>query len=311
MEEENDKEQIQGVKLNSSNQDQIQKLIFSKKIGWQEIIYDLINTEQLDPWDINIITLTDGYLKKVEELEEADFFISGKVLLAAALLLRLKSEILLNKYIKSIDDILFGRTDSDHSTYKLERIELDEDIPELVPRSPMPRFKKVTLSELLESLNKAIVTENRRIKKEILNKNAFRESSISLPRRRISIKDKILDIYDKLFRHLGSEERQKITFSELVGKEREERIASFGPLLHLENQQKVWLHQESHFSEIDIWLKPVYFKNNPDPFAELKDETYELEEFDEAFVEKEEDEQEEKNLSPKNLTNDTKNEDYD
>src|SRR3989344_3690257 len=141
-----------------ANQDQIHKIIFSKEIGWQDIIYDLINTEQLDPWDVDIIALTDKYLKRIEELEEADFFISGKVLLAAALLLRLKSEILLNKYIKSIDDILFGRTDQNKISYKLERIELDEDIPELVSRSPMPRFKKVTLKELLESLNKAIVT---------------------------------------------------------------------------------------------------------------------------------------------------------
>ena len=254
----------------SVNQDQIQDLLFSKELGWQEIIYDLINTEQLDPWDINIIILTDGFLKKIEELEEADFFISGKVLLAAALLLRIKSEILLNKYIKSIDEILFGN--KEEKKYIMERIELDEEIPELIPRSPMPRFKKVTIKELIDSLNKAITTENRRIKKEIIDKNALRESSIFLPKRKYSIKDKILKIYNKLFGHLGNEERKKISFTELVGESREERIASFGPLLHLENQQKVWLEQEQHFEEIHIWLKEVYFKHNPNPFADLKQE---------------------------------------
>ena len=45
----------------------------------------------------------------MQKLEEADFFISSKVLLAACLLLRIKSEILLNQYIKSIDEILFGK----------------------------------------------------------------------------------------------------------------------------------------------------------------------------------------------------------
>src|SRR3989344_9465572 len=257
---------------NSKNvsQEQIHDLLFSKEIGWQEIIYDLINTEQLDPWDINITILTDGFLKKIEELEEADFFISGKVLLAAALLLRIKSEILLNKYIKSIDEILFGN--KEEKKYIMERIELDEEIPELIPRSPMPRFKKVTIKELIDSLNKAITTENRRIKKEIIDKNALRESSIFLPKRKYSIKDKILKIYNKLFGHLGNEERKKISFTELVGESREERIASFGPLLHLENQQKVWLEQEQHFEEIHIWLKEVYFKHNPDPFTDLKQE---------------------------------------
>ena len=89
-------------------QEQIQDLLFNREIGWQEIIYDLINTEQLDPWDVDIIILTDKYLEKIEEIG-GDFFVSSKVLLAAAFLLRIKSEILLNKYIKSIDEILFGK----------------------------------------------------------------------------------------------------------------------------------------------------------------------------------------------------------
>jgi len=258
---------------NSKNvsQEQIHDLLFSKEIGWQEIIYDLINTEQLDPWNIDIIILSDGFLKKVEELEEADFFISGKVLLAAALLLRIKSEILLNKYIKSIDEILFDNK-KEKPNYHLERIELDEEIPELIPRSPLPRFRKVSLKELMDSLNKAIITENRRIKKEIINKNALRESSFSLPKRRFSIKDKILEIYNKLFSHLGNEERIKIGFTELIGESKEEKISSFAPLLHLENQKKIWLHQNEPFEEIEIWLKKVYFKHNPNPFENLNNE---------------------------------------
>ena len=93
----------------SVKQEQIHDLLFSREIGWQEIIYDLINTEQLDPWDINLSVLTNKYLAKIQELEEADFFVSSKVLLAASLLLRIKSEILLNHYIPSLDDILFGK----------------------------------------------------------------------------------------------------------------------------------------------------------------------------------------------------------
>ena len=42
--------------------------------------------------------------------------------------------------------------------------------------------------------------------------------------------------------------------------------------MHLENQKKIWLEQEGHFKEIDIWLKETYLKHNPDPFADLKKE---------------------------------------
>src|SRR3989339_581701 len=132
-------------------QEQIHDILFNREIGWKDIIYDLINTEQLDPWDINIVLLTDKFLEKIRQIEETNFFISSKVLLAAALLLRIKSEILLNKYVKSIDEILFGKKETG-SKIAFERIEFNEEIPELIPRSPMPRFKKVTLNELIESL---------------------------------------------------------------------------------------------------------------------------------------------------------------
>ena len=266
---------------NSVKQEQIHDLLFNRELGWQEIIYDLINTEQLDAWDIDIIVLADKYLEKTRKMEEADFFISSKVLLAASLFLRIKSEILLNKYIKSIDEILFGKKEEKKTV--LERIELDEEIPELILRSPIPRFKKVTLKELIESLNRAITTENRRIKKEIMNKNALRPSSFPLPKRKFNVKNKIKEIYSKLFVHLEDEEKKKkVSFNELIGENKEEKIISFLPLLHLENQKKIWLEQETHFDEIYIWLKDVFLKHNPNPLIELKEEIEEeIKELDE------------------------------
>ena len=275
-----EKEEKTDEKPLSAKQEQVHSLIFSRELGWQEIIYDLINTEQLDPWDIDIVLLTDKYLEKIRQLEESDFFLSSKVLLAASLLLRIKSEILLNKYIKSIDEILFGR--KDQKKYALERINLEDEIPELIPRSPMPRFKKVTLQELIDSLNKAIITENRRIKKVIVNKNALREASISLPKARMSITDKIKQVLDKITDHFETnKDKHKVGYTELIGMEKEERCSCFYPILQLENNSKLWLEQQKHFEEIHIWLKEIYLKHNGDPYKELKDEL--LKELGEEF----------------------------
>lgn len=263
----------------SVKQEQIHDLLFSREIGWQEIIYDLINTEQLDPWDINIIILADKYLEKISTIEEADFFVSSKVLFAASLLLRIKSEILLNRYIKSIDEILFGKKEQVKTV--LERIELDEEIPELIPRSPLPRFRKVTLNELMESLNKAIITENRRIRKEIISRNTFRESSFSLPRRKFSIKDKIKEIYDNLAKRFNEKKEHKIPYSDFINNNREERIMSFLPLLYLEEQKKIWLEQKEPFDEVHIWLREIFLEHNPDPFEDLREEFEEAGEIDE------------------------------
>ncbi|MFH1608319.1 MAG: segregation/condensation protein A [archaeon] len=266
--------------IKSIKQQQIHDLLFSRELGWQEIIYDLINTEQLDPWDINITILTEKYLEKINNLEENDFFVSSKVLLAASLLLRIKSEILLNQYIKDIDEILFGKKEK--KQYPLERIELEEEIPELIVKSPMPRFKKVTLKELIESLNKAITTENRRIKREIVHRNALRLTNFSMAKRRFNIKDKIKDFYARLTIHFEANQKQtKISFEEFVSNTKEERIISLSPLLHLEHQKKIWLEQQEHFGEIYIWLKKTFLKHNPDPFADLKQEIEEqLQELD-------------------------------
>ncbi|MDE1849080.1 MAG: segregation/condensation protein A [Nanoarchaeota archaeon] len=277
-------------------QEQIHDILFSREISWQEIIYDLINTEQLDPWDVDISVLTNKYLEKIRQLEEEDFFVSSKVLLAAAFLLRIKSELLLSKYLKSIDEILFGKKEDEKIIRQIDWNQVDvEDLPDLIPRSPLPRFKRVTLHELIESLNKAIITENRRIKKEVLNSNALRETSISLPKRRFNPESKSREIYEKLMSYIKENFAEKIPFSQLSGEDKEERIISFLMLLNMDSQRKVWLDQEKHFDDFFVWPRDVYFQKNPDFFKELIEEAKVLEEMEEkeeeeAIEEAEEDE---------------------
>jgi len=259
------------------NQEQIHDLLFGEKLSWQSIIYDLINSEQLDPWDIDISLLTNKYLVKVRELEEANFFISSKVLFAASLLLRIKSDILLSQEIPGLDNILFGK--KEQKSYSQERIELDEEVPELVPRTPLPRFKRVTLQELMSALGKAIKTENRRINKEVVMRQRLKEAEILLPKNVINVGKKISDIYEKLKQIFANREK-RLAFSELLQLTKEEKIIAFVSLLHLDTQQRVWLEQEGHFEEIWILLKRLYEKQNK-ALLELKRkevEAFELEE---------------------------------
>ena len=234
-------------------QEELYHLLTGKEISWQAIMYDLINTEQLDPWDIDLAVLSGKYLERIRDMEEANFFVSSKVLLAASLLLRIKSEILLNKYIKSIDEILFGKKDEEKKSY--EKIEINEsELPELIPRTPLPRMKKVSLNELMEALNKAISTESRRIRREINEKLRERETGIVIPKAsRVNIRDRIRKVYAKI--KTLFKKTHKISYSELTGNKKEERLACFLPVLHLDNQERIWLHQEKHFEEIWIWIK--------------------------------------------------------
>ncbi|MFH1500623.1 MAG: segregation/condensation protein A [archaeon] len=240
------------------NHEHIYDLLTGDEVSWQAIIYDLINTEQLDPWNVDIVLLSNKYLVKVRELEEANFFISSKVLLAASLLLRLKSEFLLNKHLRSIDDILFGKPEGDQK--EPVKYELDFDsIPDLMPRTPLPRFKKVSLNELMQALNNAITTENRRIRKEITRQYQIREAEVVFPKTRINVKDRIRKIYARIQTSF-KKKKDRIAYSELIGDSKEEKIASFLPVLHLDHQRKIFLEQEGHFDEIWVWLFEHYDK---------------------------------------------------
>lgn len=253
-------------------QEQIHGLLFGEQLSWQSIIYDLINTEQLDPWDIDIVVLSNKYLEKIREMEEANFFVSSKVLLAAALLLRIKSEILLNEFLPSLDEILFGTKEEKKSIQ--ERLELDEEIPELVPRTPLPRYRRVSLEELMAALGKAIATENRRIKRVVLSRQQEIETAISLPRSKINLKDKIRTVYSQLRTHFKDSE-ERLAFSKIAGESNEEKIATFIPLLHLDTQHKVLLEQGEHADEIWIWLKELYEIKHAEMLTQLRKEVEE------------------------------------
>lgn len=265
---------------NKINQQQVYDLITGEELSWQEIIYDLIRTEQLDPWDIDLSVLADKYLSKITNLEEENFFVSSKVLLACALLLRLKAELLVNKYIQDLNDVLYGK--KEEKRYELQRIELEEgELPILMPKTPMPRQRKISLEELMSALNTAIETENRRIRKEIKQRQAEKSALVVLPKiNRINLKDRIKEIYVKIRTNLGNS-KIKMPFSELAPT-REEKLSAFLPILHLSNQDKLYLDQPSHFEEIYLSLENL----NPEKATEVISNEFE-EVWPEEMIEKE------------------------
>lgn len=234
------------------NQNQFFELISSDELGWQTIIYDLIKTQQLDPWDINLGILADKYVETIQMMEEADFFVSSKILLACSLLLRLKSEILINSYIQDLNDALYGNKND--KRYEIERIEIDEnELPILIPRTPMARHKKVTLKELIKALDHAINTENRRISKEIRGRQAQKILLTVMPKENfVPLKIRIKSIFGLLKNHLEKNDHMK--FSHLAPS-KEEKLSHFVPILHLSTDGKIFLRQLSHFEDIHMTLK--------------------------------------------------------
>ncbi|HNQ26147.1 MAG TPA: ScpA family protein [Methanoregulaceae archaeon] len=59
-----------------------------------EILVQMAERGEIDPWNIDIVEVTDRFLSELERRKELDLRISGRTLFYAAILLRMKSEYL-------------------------------------------------------------------------------------------------------------------------------------------------------------------------------------------------------------------------
>ena len=236
-------------------EDRIFKLVVEQNdLGWKQIIYDLVNSESMDPWDVNISLLTQRYVERLNQLRATDLKVSGKVLLAASLLLRLKSYKLVSDDVEAFDRLLAGTSIDENEFYdeleqELSRGEvsaLNENV-ELLPRLPQPRKRKISVYELVRALEKALEVKKRRLW------NIVTPVGIQMPDRKWDIGEAIKSVYARVCSFLS--DKADIFFSRLLcSQTKEEKIRTFIPLLHLSNQRKVELSQDVPFGDIRISL---------------------------------------------------------
>jgi len=202
----------------------------------------------MDPWDIDISLLAKRYLNTIRKLKEMNFFISGKILLASAILLKIKSTKLLTEGIAEFDSQLF-ETNEDLLKEEPEKFIVDrEEAPKLLVKTPQARKRKITLNDLMEALQKALLVNERRSFRKLREKEI---EKAEIPEKKIDITILIKNLYKKIKEFFSRKE--KLTFSKLVGSDRkEDKIYTFIPLLHLTDQGKVDLEQKEHFGEIII-----------------------------------------------------------
>ncbi|MAG72747.1 hypothetical protein CL620_00395 [archaeon] len=228
-------------------------LLNQEEISWKTIIEDLIKTEQMDPWDVNVSLLTKKYITVVKEMQEHDLKVSGKIILAAAILLKIKCSHLLDKDVGRLDAMMNSEeTLEDLEDELFEQIEGQTRVKEqytLIPRNPQPRNRKVSVQDLVNALQRAMAS-----KKRVLDK--IRPTKFNMPSRKIDIMEVIKDVYHKIQYYSEKDNTDDVTFSRLLPPKanRETKVYTFLPLLHLENQEKVCMDQEEAFSEINVKL---------------------------------------------------------
>ena len=249
------------IEATNSSNDQVFSILFnSDEITWQALIYELVSSEKMDPWDIDVSLLSAKFLEKLKKFKEMDLKISGKVLLAAAILLRVKSYRFMEEDISALDSLIASANDPEPDELFEDLVDYEgsgainlEDKPSIYPRTPQPRKRKVSVYDLVNALEKALHVYKRRppkIKEKVKMRAPERKRDISLV---------IKEVYKKITNHfidLGKK-APKLTFNLLVNdtqETKEDKLFTFIPLLHLDHQRKVELFQKAHFGDIDIEL---------------------------------------------------------
>jgi Uncharacterized conserved protein len=132
-----------------------------------EILVQMAERGEIDPWNIDIVEVTDRFLSELERRKELDLRISGRTLFYAAILLRMKSEHLDQageaeqgdeEEDFALDFDLEGDFEQGHDTGPIEMLE--REIRRRLDRKKM-RKSPVTLFELIIEL-KNIEKEQRR-----------------------------------------------------------------------------------------------------------------------------------------------------
>lgn len=236
-------------------QDAVFSLLFEKdEITWQDIIYDLIKTEKMDPWDVDVSMLAEKFIDLLKEMKKMDFRLSGKIILAAAFFLKIKSDKLLKEDMAALNDLI----NPEHQEDLLgmldgmpDEMQIPMEKPVLAFRTPQPRKRKVSVYDLINALEKAFESDNKRTFKKVMGKNY---APIRLPKKdQKDVTVIINDVYKKIEKKMNK--MKILTFSELVDSDsKEDKLYTFVPLIYLDSQRKIDLEQPQHFGEINIHL---------------------------------------------------------
>jgi segregation and condensation protein A len=236
------------------------------------ILVELVQGGKIDPWDVDIVHLTDSFLGRIEELQKMDLRISSRTLLYSAILLRMKSAGILECEEEEIDSF-----ESDF----FDELDLPEPDEFPIPKLPVRRVstRPVTLNELILELKKAerILTRKTEKKARQITEERDLPEGPQLTTGDVlgiahdeAISSRLTIIWERLAELFMGD--PVVVFSSFMERS-EDRIMDYLSLLFLASSRKIWLFQSELFEELYIYPgeeSGFPTENNPLLFHETK-----------------------------------------
>ncbi len=254
---------INNIKNNvEKNTQQIQQNQTNEMTDGIEILVEMSKCGKIDPWNIDIADVTDKYLQQLSELKTQSLQMTGRTLFFAAVLLRLKSDILegINAFEEEpFEEDFFEELDND---YDIENININnvisiDDVLERRTSTRLNRKRIVTLNDLIKQLKfyeeidkkLALKKQNERTTKKIKSyEKLTAEDIINLAHDEYieTSVEKLQIILAEIF-----QTNEKVELSEL-NQAGMDKISTYIALLFLASRSNIELVQDEFYSDLYI-----------------------------------------------------------
>lgn len=228
-----------------------------------EILAGMAERGEVDPWNIDIVDVTDRFLAELDRRKELDLRVSGRTLFYAACLLRLKSDYL-DGWDGEEDEESFADDEDEpfadlgfdfESAGDLEPMgRLEREIQRRLGRKSLRKRPPVTLYELIKQLKTAEKEQRRKQRRRV---SVPREPDLDL-----NAGDVVAVAHDEGYQNAVSvvmEEFRRaarngdiLTLGDLSGTMGRTRREVYIPLLFLMLEGKLALWQDEFFGEIYV-----------------------------------------------------------
>jgi segregation and condensation protein A len=201
------------------------------------VLTDILELQKISPWELDLAELVNGFIGRLLTAEYIDFRIAGRALLSAAILLRLKTEYLLE----------FGREEEE-----LIRV-IEEDIFLPPIRPPFRKTIRPTSStEFFEALRELVFPPKKYSRKR--QKTDFAPPVIpQLDVSHVELTKSMKQVFSQLT-DASQKENPLSLFTFAQGMSHGEIVRVFLSLLYLIGEGKIRITQEHQFGDIKIWV---------------------------------------------------------
>lgn len=222
------------------------------KRRWKDVLDRF--SQDMDPWDIDIVRLADRYKSYISKLETYNLEIPARLILIASVLLRMKSERLMVEEGEE-DEPKEEMIEEEMEPVEQEPVEDSEPDDYFIPDLEFPVKKKarrrITIEELKEALSKALdINKKRKKRRKTRKKN--RDYGVELSEN--DIHERMESLFNRL-KETINEEEEGVEFNSMFDKnDNLEKVERFIQLLYLENEDKVRCNQPEFLGDLFVKL---------------------------------------------------------